>query len=321
MRREPLFLDDTLSAVDRQNALIDFYVHHAYTCNYAPTTLHVWMYAVRFMHIMYEHDLDFTGMVRLKVIQKGWNRIYGAAHRKIPVTVQLIKEVHDNGGLDLDRWDDLMAMLAIVLAFSFLWRSCEYAATGSYIDFEKCLRVGDALFAVDGEDQSAPAPTPVTEFAVFHRTSKSDFLHQGASNNIFACEDDTPFCPIRLLNRARAMRPEHFASPDHFLLACLDGRPVRKSRVEELLKAGSERLGLPKEHITSHSLRAGGASAMWAMDRSEAEIQFRGRWKSLCYKLYIWGSREKSRGFSTGLFRTRPSLFAAVSAAVAAEAG
>ena len=55
---------------------------------------------------------------------------------------------------------------------------------------------------------------------------------------------------------------------------------------------------------------------MWAMGRSEAEIQFRGRWKSLCYKLYIWGSREKAKGFATGLFQTRPSLFAAVSAAV-----
>ena len=109
---------------------------------------------------------------------------------------------------------------------------------------------------------------------------------------------------------------EHFGSPDNFLLACLDGRPVRKGRVEGLLKAGSIRLGLPQEHVTSHSLRAGGASAMWAMGRSEAEIQFRGRWKSLCYKLYIWGSREKAKGFATGLFQTRPSLFAAVSAAV-----
>ena len=209
--------------------------------------------------------------------------------------------MYNNGGLDLDNWDDLMAMLAIVLAFSFLWRSCEYASTGSHIDYEKCLRVGDALFAVDDEDSSAPAPTPIAEFAVFHRTSKSDFLHQGASNNIYACGDDTPYCPIRLLNRARAMRPEHFGSPDNFLLACLDGRPVRKGRVEGLLKAGSIRLGLPQEHVTSHSLRAGGASAMWAMGRSEAEIQFRGRWKSLCYKLYIWGSREKAKGFASTL--------------------
>ena len=75
------------------------------------------------------------------------------------------------------------------------------------------------------------------------------------------------------------------------------------------------RLGLPAEHVTSHSLRAGGATAMWAMGKSDAEIQFRGRWKSLCYKLYVWGSREKQASFATGLFATRPSLFAAVSAA------
>ena len=319
-RNEPLFLEESLSAREKQDALIDFYSHYAYTCNYAPNTLHVWMYSIRFMHLMYEHDLDFTGMIRLKVVQKGWNRIYGAAHRKIPVTTQLIQEVYDNGDLDLQQWEDLMAILAIVLAFSFLWRSCEYACVGNHIDYEKCLRVGDSLFAVDGEDVSTPAPAPIREFACFHRTSKSDFLHQGASNNIFPCDDGTSFCPILLLNRARAMKPEHFNSPDNFLLQCGDARPVQKSRVEFLLKSGSERLGLPKEHITSHSLRAGGASAMWAMGKTEAEIQFRGRWKSLCYKLYIWGTREKSKDFATNLFQTRPSLFAAVSAAAASAA-
>ena len=116
------------------------------------------------------------------------------------------------------------------------------------------------------------------------------------------------------------MKPDHFGCPDHFLLQCTDSRPVRKERVEALLKEGSTRLGLPEEHITSHSLRAGGASAMWAMGKTDAEIQFRGRWKSLCYKLYIWGTREKSKEFATGLFQTRPSLFAAVSAAAASAA-
>ena len=51
------------------------------------------------------------------------------------------------------------------------------------------------------------------------------------------------------------------------------------------------------------------------MGKSDAEIQARGRWQSLCYKLYIWGDRLKAAGFATGLFATRPSLFAAVSAA------
>ena len=319
-RGEPLFLANELGSTDKQNAIIDFYVYFSYERNYAPNTLHVWKYAIRFMHILYEYDLEFTGMIRLKVVEKGWNRIYGAAHRKIPVTTQLIENIYEHGGLNMSRWDDLMAMLAIVLAFSFLWRSCEYATTGTYIDYEKCLRVGDALFANNDEDTSTLAPAPIAEFAAFHRTSKSDFLHQGASNNIFACGDGTPFCPIVLINRARVLKPQHFNAPDHFLLQCSDGKPVRKSRIESLLKEGSRRLGLPEEHITSHSLRAGGASAMWAMGMTDAEIQFRGRWKSLCYKLYIWGSRLKTKGFSSGLFQTRPSLFAAVSAAAAAAA-
>ena len=52
---------------------------------------------------------------------------------------------------------------------------------------------------------------------------------------------------------------------------------------------------------------------MWALGKSEAYIMARGRWKSMCYKLYIWGSRMAQKGLS--MFSVDVSLFAAVSAA------
>ena len=209
-RSEPLFIEDDVSLQDRQNAVIDFYVYHSYTCNYAPNTLWVWIYAMRFMHQLYERDLDLVPMRRLKMVEHGWKRIYGAPHRKIPVTPQLIREVYLNGGLDMGRWNDLMVMLAIVLAFSFLWRSCEYAQENGRIDRDKCLRVRDGLFSLEGQDASLAAPAPIQEFTVFHRTSKADFLHQGASNNIFADPNGVPWCPVALLNKARALWSSSF---------------------------------------------------------------------------------------------------------------
>ena len=319
-RGQPLWLEDTLSPKDKQDQMIDFYVYYSYTRNYAPATLWVWIYAVRFMHQLYEYDLDLIPMRRLKMSIKGWKRIYGAAHRKIPVTPELIGNVFDHGGLDMDRWDDLMVMLAITLAFSFLWRSCEYSSEGGRIDRDKCLRIEDGLFSKDNQDVNAPPGIDIDEFTCFHRTHKADFLHQGSSNNLYACEKKTPYCPIILLNRARRIKPNHFSVPENWLLACTDGKPVPKARVQKALKEGTMRLlpDVDPKHMSSHSLRAGGATTLWAMGKSEAYIMARGRWKSMCYKLYLWGARKAQRGLATMFWHTDVSLFAAVAAAAVA---
>ena len=57
---------------------------------------------------------------------------------------------------------------------------------------------------------------------------------------------------------------------------------------------------------------------MWAMGKSEAYIMSRGRWKSMCYKLYLWGARKAQRGLATMFWHTDVSLFAAVAAAAVA---
>ena len=123
------------------------------------------------------------------------------------------------------------------------------------------------------------------------------------------------------MNQSRAMRPQHYRTPTNYLLQCDDGSPVRKEKIEAALKAGSDRLGVPSVNISSHSLRAGGASAKWAMGKSDAEIQFRGRWRSLCWKIYVWGTRERQKDFGSSLWGTTTSLFAAVLASAGAVVG
>ena len=240
--------------------------------------------------------------------------------RKIPVTPELIGNVFYHGGLNIDRWDDLMVMLAITLAFSFLWRSCEYSSEGGRIDRDKCLRIEDGLFSKCNEDVNAPLGVDIDEFTCFHRTHKADFLHQGSSNNLYACERKTPYCPIILLNRARRLKPNHFTVPENWLLGCTDGKPVPKARVQQMLKEGTMRLlpDVDPKHMSSHSLRAGGATTLWAMGKSEAYIMARGRWKSMCYKLYLWGARKAQKGLAAMFWHTDASLFAAVSAAAVA---
>jgi integrase len=59
--------------------------------------------------------------------------------------------------------------------------------------------------------------------------------------------------------------------------------------VQSLLKEAASRDGFDQNDFTSHSLRAGGASAMYHNGFTVEEIQRRGRWASDVWKIYIQG--------------------------------
>ena len=68
------------------------------------------------------------------------------------------------------------------------------------------------------------------------------------------------------------------------------GLVLHKNHVQSLLKGAARRAGFKPEDFTSHSLRAGGASAMYHNGYSVEEIQRRGRWVSDVWKIYIQGN-------------------------------
>ena len=64
--------------------------------------------------------------------------------------------------------------------------------------------------------------------------------------------------------------------------------------------------------VSTHSLRAGRATAMWAAGYSVEEIQRRGRWVSQCFRIYIWEGRERSEGVGSRMRKAKVSMFATI---------
>ena len=60
------------------------------------------------------------------------------------------------------------------------------------------------------------------------------------------------------------------------------------------LKDTARSLGLPHNHVSSHSLRIGGASALAAAGSSDREIMILGGWKSLVFLNYVRSSQLSS---------------------------
>ena len=54
------------------------------------------------------------------MIRKGHKRRCGAPKHKVAATIDLLLDVYENGGLDLESWDGSMAWLAILMGFFFL---------------------------------------------------------------------------------------------------------------------------------------------------------------------------------------------------------
>jgi len=257
-------------------------------------------------------------MLRLALAKKGWRRLWGSEKRKVAVTVELLLEVY--AMLDVTSWDDLVLVTATSTAFGFLMRSAEYSRKGTSPDPEKCLRVEHVVCALGGSDCHAPRGVDCDEVVVFHPGAKNDWLGQGSSANIYADPGGSPLCVVRLFNLMRRAKPNYFSQHGKHLFTLQDGSVLARTAVDVALKSAATRLRWPVDTVSTHSLRAGGATAMWAAGKSAEEIQRRGRWASQCFRIYIWESREKAATVAEAIYRGGVSLFAGLCAVANAQA-
>jgi hypothetical protein len=227
------------------------------------------------------------------------------------VTVDMLRDIHANGGLDFENPDDALLFLALVTAFSFLLRSGEYLSKGgaSGVNWRTILRVSGVYAALDGDE--------VTDWDIAEEMMllvpglKTDQSNRGDLLNYFATDD--ALCPMRWIRRLLRLRPGFFAHSERAFFTYVSGVVIPRAHLEKLLRASAVRLGVPPSDLGLHSLRAGGASAMYHAGFTPEEIKRRGRWASDCWRIYIWESREKAKNIGARIFGQSYSLMASAS--------
>ena len=85
------------------------------------------------------------------------------------------------------------------------------------------------------------------------------------------------------------------------LLAWNNGKAVQRQEVQVLLERAAAACGVDPRFIGSHSLRFGGASALWAAFRDSALFRRWGRWTSDSFHGYLWESRDNARGIGQAM--------------------
>ena len=89
------------------------------------------------------------------------------------------------------------------------------------------------------------------------------------------------------------------------------GRMVKREQLQAALQRAAAAEGLPPKRFKSHSLRIGGASALWhALGDAEAVKRW-GRWSSNAFHGYLYDSEEQSRGVAAAMARDVATLHAA----------
>ena len=278
---------------------------------YKHSTLHVCLYALRFAHLVADGRDILKDKLRLKMAMAGLKRRQKSPKRKHPVTVAHIKQIQL--GLDTGLWDDLLLLTAVSFGFSFLLRACEYLSKDGVVHEDKVLRMEHLHIFQAGHKLGWEQIMAADELVIHVPGSKTDIYNDGYKLNIKLRAGDTPsdINPLCLLRQLYTMNPARFGANGSkrpvFCLAC--GRVLERSTVNTALKAAAVALGLdPADHAT-HSLRAGGATALYAIGWPPSKIQRRGRWLSDCWLLYIWPDREEATGLMEDVVSSPAPLF------------
>jgi site-specific DNA-cytosine methylase len=294
-RGETPLLERSVGPAVWENELMEHYAFFGVVRGLAWSTLNTRLYAIKRLHLDNGIHVDLTAMTHLKTIMRGLKNMQGGAVRKLAVTKSVLLDVHLHGGLDPAIWDDALTETAILTGFFFLLRSCEYLKTEHGVDAEKCLRMEHVTFYRNGKIiNGSNAGIRADRMVILVPYSKTDAMGVGVELDLDA-DEGNPLCPVEAFNRLRSLdaRRFHTSNATKQLFALADGRTLSKGRVHDVLKAAGARLGYDPKDFTSHSLRAGGASAMFHNGFSVEEIKKRGRWVSDSWKVYVQGLSDK----------------------------
>ena len=74
-----------------------------------------------------------------------------------------------------------------------------------------------------------------------------------------------------------------------------DEKLLPRGAVQAMIERSARALNMPEGDLGTHSLRFGGASAIWAAYGESALVKRWGRWASDSFQTYLWDSRKAAQ--------------------------
>ena len=206
------------------------------------------------------------------------------------------------------EWDVATAWLLIGALF-FAMRSCEFLKTSSDESTKrtKILRLRNIQFTLGGKriEHDSPQLDESDMVIINFEFQKND--RRDVQIHMFHTDDET-LCPVKAW-ASTVRRVRSYGGDSNNMKVCTfreeDGSLTDISADQARMKLraivhlmGESTLGFSKDDIGLHSLRSGGAMAMFLSGTSTIVIMRIGRWSSEAFLEYI---REQVEDFTTGV--------------------
>ena len=312
-RGEHWLMPEGLTQREYEDILMTHVTYCARVANLAASTIEGRLAAIVRLHVENYIMLDRAQMPLLGLVVRGIKRLQGGCSRKFAVTIDILEELMSRS--DDEDWDDYVTTTAALTGFFFLLRSTEYLDVGTAANFKMRLRTAHVCLRANGVDLDLTKPwkegDPIPdEMLITLPYSKTDMEGQGREINLFS-DPGNPMCVVGRLHEMWKRRPRYFTQPEASLFRTTLDKPIKKEHLQDKLREAAKALNYDADDFSSHSLRAGGATAMYHADVPIEDIQRRGRWKSDCWRIYIFGDRNRARGLFQKMSAKSVSLFAA----------
>ena len=206
-------------------------------------------------------------------------------------------------GAKAEDGDRTMQWAAVTVAWFFLLRAGEYCNSGK-VDQGRILRGLDVSLKDGGE---LCGPGEADQVDLQFRKSKTDQEAFGATRTHFAnykaCSG-VRLCPVEALEMLRSWQPGRFGTGPEAglpLFRWANGVVLHRTQVQQLLQEAAAACGLPAGRFMTHSLRIGGASALFHATNEIEVVKRCGRCQSGALHGYLWNAAEQSKGMAEGM--------------------
>lgn len=286
--RELLGKDPYLRGDARENAeeILDFIAYQGVIRGLKHGTVQGHLTGIRHYHM--ELGLgEVTKHPRITATMKGLKKISGVAIQKRPVTPQMLIHIMERlqaTGKILHKYLNS----GINTNYFFMLRSTESLGfTPTSWDVDKIVRRKDVKFKFKGKYITQFWRADEVEIHI--RSSKTDQIGAGVFRSMKASGE--ALCVVQSIKEVYALGREMEDTAPLFLTPM--GIMITREMVSDVLKQAARDLGDPIDEYSSHSLRRGGATALYSKGYSREEIMYMGRWKSDTWLRYAKMTQEK----------------------------
>ena len=200
---------------------------------------------------------------------------------------------------NLAEGDAAALSAATKVGYFFLLRASEYLVSSAPWSYDAVLHGRDVVGRKEGVEQKGFSQAD--EVVIYIKRSKTDQLNVGCLRNLFATGE--VLCPVEALKELEKCFPERTKGNqlDMPLFRYSEGSPVKREHIQYYLGLAAIAVGIPAEKMGSHSLRIGGATALYHSCGDLQRVRRFGRWESDTFHRYLWESHEHSKDLAKGM--------------------